>query len=191
MARLDDEEYEEIKNEVIHLITYYNIKCMPISAFELATKMGIKLIPYSSLTEEIKQLFLKISSDGFSYINYKRMQEAIYYNDEIPYERMNMTILHEIGHIALGHKINFSCNDIEYEKAEIGAKFFAKYAFAPPPLVHKIKPKCPEEIMKVFDTSYEAACYAFNYYKKWLIQFNRNGGYQEYENKLLFHTSKG
>ena len=44
MIRLDDETYEEIKNEVIHLITYYDIKCMPISAFELASKMGCSFL---------------------------------------------------------------------------------------------------------------------------------------------------
>ena len=191
MIRLSDETYEYIKNEVIHLITLYDIKCMPISAFELASKMNIAVIPYSCLTEQTRKLFLKISQDGFSYNNYIRLQESIYYNDEVSYDRRNMTILHEIGHIALGHKINLESNEIECLKSETEAKFFAKYAAAPPPLVHKLRPKCPEDIEEAFNISFEAACYAYNYYCKWLIQFNRKGGYKDYENKLLCHASKG
>ncbi len=189
MIRLDDETYEEIKNEVIHLITYYDIKCMPISAFELASKMGIILIPYSCLIDPKRKACLELSQDGFAFI--LGLRELIIYNDEISYDRMNMTILHEIAHIALGHNINFKSNDIENERAEAEANFFAKYAAAPPPLVHKIKPKQPEDIMKVFNISYEASYNAFKYYKKWLWRHNMKGEYSDYENKLLCHASKG
>ncbi len=40
--RLKDYKYEEIKCEVIHMFIKYDIKCLPISGFEIATKMGIK-----------------------------------------------------------------------------------------------------------------------------------------------------
>lgn len=191
MIRLSDETYEYIKNEVIHLITLYDIKCMPISAFELAFKMGIKLTPYSNLPLETRNLLSKTSNDGFSYVSYCGMKEEIYYNDNISYERMNMTILHEIGHIALGHKINLESNEIERLKSEAEAKFFAKYAAAPPPLVHKIRPKRPEDITEAFNISYEATCNAFNYYNKWLFRYKKKGEYLDYENKLLSHASKG
>ena len=41
--KLTDEEYEFIKGEVIHIFVKYNIKCIPVSGFEIATKMVIIL----------------------------------------------------------------------------------------------------------------------------------------------------
>ena len=46
--RLSDERCEEIKKEVVGLFEKYNINCVPINGFEIASKMGIKVIPYSS-----------------------------------------------------------------------------------------------------------------------------------------------
>ena len=43
--------------------------------------------------------------------------------------RIRFTIMHEIGHIVLDHTEH---SDL----AESEANFFAKYALAPPPLVH-------------------------------------------------------
>ena len=48
--KLTDVEYEFIKGEVIHIFEKYNIKCIPVSGFEIASKMKITLIAYSSLS---------------------------------------------------------------------------------------------------------------------------------------------
>ena len=77
--KLRNEEYEFIKGEVIHLFVKYKIKCIPVSGFEIAIKMGIKLIPYSELSEEKLQAAMKESKDGF-YIEEAGV-EIIYYND--------------------------------------------------------------------------------------------------------------
>ena len=47
--RLPDEVYEEIKEQIVALFTDYDIKCTPISAFEVATKLGLTVWPYSAL----------------------------------------------------------------------------------------------------------------------------------------------
>ena len=70
--------------------------------------------------------------------------------------------MHEIGHIVLDHS-----EDSELAEAEV--KFFAKYALAPPVLIHKLRLTNPAEIADSFQISYEAAEYAYNYYQKWLI----------------------
>lgn len=62
-------------------------------------------------------------------------------------------------------------------------KIFAKYALVPPVLVHKLKLDNPVDIMDIFDVSFEAACYAFDYYKKWL-QYS-SSEYTNYEVTLL------
>ena len=176
--QLSDEQYEFIKGEVVALFERYDVRSIPISGFELAYKMGITLIPYSSLTKAQRSAAIKISPDGF-YMEDLRGRDLIYYNDtkEIPYKRVNRTILHEIGHCVLDHQ-----GVSDEEEAE--ANFFAKYAAAPPPLIHQLRIKTPEEIADAFNISYEAALYAMDYYRKWLAFGAKD--YTEYEVRLLF-----
>ena len=175
--RLSDDVYEFIKGEVIFLFTTLGIKGIPISGFEIAYKMGIVLVPYSTLSRN-KYKNIRKEREGFfleeNGVNY------IYYNDiDRSYERINMTLLHEIGHCVLDHR---GINPI-IEEAE--ANFFAKYAIAPPVLVHRIHPSCPQDIYEVFDISFEASCYAWNYYKLWKRFHHAYGGYTSYEQELL------
>lgn len=175
--RLSDEQYEFIKGEVVAIFERYDVRCIPISGFELACKMGFSLIPYSALPEKQRSAAMRISTDGF-YMEDLLGNDIIYCNDDakISYERVNMTILHEIGHCVLDHTG-------EFDEEETEAGFFAKYAAAPPPLIHRINPKIPEEIADAFNISYEAACYAMAYYRKWLAYGSQN--YTEYEVRLL------
>ena len=173
--RLSNETYEFIKGEVVALFEQYDVRCIPISGFELAYKMGTTLIPYNSLSKKRKAAAMQISTDGF-YMEDCAGNDIIYYNDEVSYERMNMTVLHEIGHCVLDHKGNSKVEETE-------AQFFAKYAIAPPPLVNKIHPDCPEEIEIVFNLSHTAAVYAYEYYLKWL-RFGEKD-FTEYERRLL------
>lgn len=167
--RLDNEQYEEIKKIIIDTFIYYKIQCIPISSFELATKMGLKVIPYSSLGKKEKIAAMKISRDGFS-LEMRNRKWLIYYNDECStYGRINYTIMHEIGHYALGH---LKEGDLE----ETEANFFAKYALAPPPLVHEfVSIKNPNTIQNAFEISQQEALFAYKYYKKWL-----NFGFEDY-----------
>ena len=100
----------------------------------------------------------------------------IYYNDRKDYGRINNTIMHEIGHIVLDHS-----EDSELAEKEVN--FFAKYALVPPILVHKLKIDNPTDIAEIFGVSFEAACYAHSYYKKWL-QYG-SPKYTDYEIVLL------
>ncbi len=174
MFKLSNERYEEIKQKSVDILEKYNICCVPISGFEIATQMGVKVIPYSSFDVHIQELMKKKSIDGFTGINCGKYN--IFYNDSKPYKRINNTIMHEIAHIVLDHLE-------ESELAEAEANFFAKYTLAPPPLIHKLNLKSPEEIEKIFDISYEAACYAYDYYYKWLRYGERN--YTAYEIRTL------
>ena len=177
---LSNEKYEFIKGEIIHIFEYYKIKCKPVSGFEIATKMGIMLYPYSSLSKERLKVAMEVSPDGF-YLEING-REYIYYNNNIgrSYERQNMTILHEIGHCVLDHT---GIKHTDEEEAE--ARFFAKYAIAPPVLVDTIKPEYPEELCENFEISIEAAYYAFDYYIVWKRRHKRLGCYTDYEKKLI------
>ena len=175
--KLADEQYEDIKKAIIDTFIEYGVRCVPINAFEMACKMGIKMVPYSALTEIQRRGAIKRSADGFS-IEKNDYQWIIYYNDSCnSYGRVNQTIMHEIGHYVLGH-----IDEGDEEESE--AKFFAKYALAPPPLVHCMKvEKTPENIMDVFDISYEAAINAYKYYQSWMKYGEKE--YTKYELQLL------
>lgn len=173
--KLSDERYEEIKEIIVDMFETYHVSCVPISGFEIATRMGIKVVPYSALEKRIRRLILKKGEDGVTGLNCG--EYTIYYNDNMPtYGRINNTIMHEIGHIVLGHLE-------ESELAEAEARFFAKYALAPPPLIHKLKLTSPDEIEKIFEISYEAAYYAYDYYQKWISYGDKE--YTAYEIRTL------
>lgn len=172
---LSYERYEEIKRIIVDLFVRYDVTCVPVNGFELATKMGIKVIPYSAIHESKRWLLLKKSEDGFC-LEKKAGQWFIYYNDQKDYRRINNTIFHEIGHIVLDHS-----EDSELAEKEV--KFFAKYALAPPVLIHKLKLDNPTDIADIFAVSYEAAGYAYSYYQKWL-QYGSHS-YTDYEISLL------
>lgn len=176
--RLDDSIYEYIKEEVIDLFVRYDVRCIPINGFEIATKMGMVLVPYSALSTTKLAVAQAISPDGF-YCEPGGAKECIYYNDQVEYERCNMTILHEIGHAVLGHT-----EGTDAEVAEAEASFFAKYAAAPPPLVHKIQPKNSKEIADFFCISHEASQNALAYYRNWKRFHFSYGRFTSYEKKL-------
>lgn len=70
------------------------------------------------------------------------------------------------------------------KKRKLKQNFFAKYALAPPPLVHNLKIKVtPEVIMEKFDISYQAAMYAYRYYRNWLMYGEID--YTDYELKMI------
>jgi len=171
---------EEIKKIIVDMFIKFGISDIPISSFEIASKMGVKLYPYSAFPPEKRVLLLKKSEDGFS-LEKGIGEWFIYYNDNCGYGRSNNTIMHENGHIVLDHT-----EDSELAEKEV--RFFAKYALAPPVLVHKFNLNAPWQISKAFKVSAEAALYAFNYYKKCL---NYGGeDYKDYELLMLGQFKK-
>lgn len=172
---LSNERYEEIKKIVADVFQLYDVSCVPVNGFELATKMGIKIIPYSAFLQSKRQLLLRESEDGFS-VEKNSGEWYIFYNDEKPYRRINNTIMHEIGHIVLDHT-----EDSELAEKEVN--FFAKYALAPPVLIHRWHLTEPIEVADKFEISYEAAEYACNYYKKWLAHYDNR--YKDYEITII------
>ena len=175
--KLSSRRCEEIKRIIVKMFVMYGISCVPISGFEIAQKMGIKVISYSAYPLEKRKLLLKKSVDGFSVEKVNR-QWYIFYDDDRDkdYGRINNTIMHEVGHIVLDHS-----EDSELAEKEV--KFFAKYALVPPVLVHKFEISDPHKIADIFGVSFEAACYALSYYQKWLHYGDNK--YTDYELVLL------
>ena len=62
---LSHRRYEEIKRIIVDLFVKYDVTCVPVNGFELATKRGIKIIPYSAIPFTKRYLLFKKSEDGF------------------------------------------------------------------------------------------------------------------------------
>ena len=162
--RLSGIRYDEIEREVINLFAKLIINKFPLDCFEICEQLGFVVVPYSTLSEKKREKLNIGSEDGINVlceIEKDVFVTFIYYNDEMPDRRIRFTIMHEIGHIILDHT--------EYsELAESEANYFAKYALAPPPLVHKLKIGDYLELADKFDLSYECAYYSMQKYLKWL-----------------------
>lgn len=161
------DRYKEIKLSIVDMFEECKLFRIPINGLEIATLLQYRLIPYSTLSLPERNAAEAESEDG--YCEVKLRDDGIYeyvinYNDSAMPERMNWTILHEIGHIYLGH-LDDNKKAPAVEEAE--ANFFAKYAIAPPPLVNELRCSCPEDIQKKFHTSWTAACNCYAYYQKW------------------------
>ena len=64
--KISNQRYEEIKCIVVRMFVKYDVSCVPINGFEIAHKMGIKVIPYSAIAPNQCWLLIKKSEDGFS-----------------------------------------------------------------------------------------------------------------------------
>jgi len=176
--RLLDKRYEEIKKIVVSLFTELNLDDVPIDCFKICNLLEIKLVKYSDVSEKTRKACKAFSKDGFCMEIEKNGQRFfyIYYDDSMYDRRIRFTIMHEIGHIVLEHTEH---SDL----AESEANFFAKYALAPPPLVHKYKPEDYYELANIFQLSLECAMNAMKFYHSWLRYGSRN--YLDYEIILL------
>lgn len=188
---ISDDRLEEIKKEITFMYEECGIETCPIDCFEIARKLFYVLRPYSTLNPTQLQEALAIDPDGYSKVEYNSQtgmyQYVIYYNDSGIHGRIRWTIFHEIGHIYLGHHDNPDNRNLIYEEAE--AEFFAKYAFAPPPLVRAHKCTNPYEVADIFDASFEAACNIFEYYTKRRNYGPRNLTRFELKILTLFHAA--
>ncbi len=157
MCYLNGKEYDEIVKEVFDLYQDYLLTSFPIDVKSLAAKMGIKLIPYSSLLKEDRECLLQNeeTKDGFHTCKTDKgyPEFAIWYNDLDQKARWRHTIAHEIGHIILRHGSKAS------EKQEAAADYFAKQLLAPSYVLNFLGIREIGDIVSNFQISYESAFY--------------------------------
>lgn len=58
-------DYEAMDKLAIDIYVDYGISSFPLDIYDLAKKMGVKLIKYSLFDDVQRELFLKKSTDGF------------------------------------------------------------------------------------------------------------------------------
>lgn len=125
--RLPEHERENIEKEVACLLRDYGVNSYPIDIFQLLHQLGVRVIPYSSMMDECRQVALSQSLEGFKARGANR-DYMVCYNDSRPANRIRFTLAHELGHIWLEHK-----HGTPEEEAQ--ANYFAGYLLSPHPLL--------------------------------------------------------
>lgn len=132
-----------------------DIRSFPIDCIEVIKRLKIPLFKYSELSAKKERECYRVSNDAF------KLKGKIYYNDAFPYiYRQRFTLMHEVGHILLGHVGDTKENDDE-------ADAFASHFLAPRILIHKYKCHDAIQIHDTFGLSYQASNRALMSYKEW------------------------
>ena len=135
--------------KIAHEFTEQNIVEFPIDPFELIKKFGWKLLTYQEMARKegctVRDISDCFGNDGYSIFNGKRY--CIAYNSQIGSNgRIRFTLMHEIGHIILGHLKDFEVTSAfsnklskeEYKILENEANCFARNVLAPAPLIRDL-----------------------------------------------------
>ena len=152
--------YEEIERVVVDLYVKHSIHNIPIEPFKILEERGYVLIPFSKFNKEDCFEQVNDDNDAFSFYSPKHKTYFIIYNDEKPLPRIRFTLMHELGHIILGHKG-------ESDLARREADYFAGYALAPSPLISHYATEDEYLISAVFWVSKECAVVRSCCYMNW------------------------
>lgn len=185
-VRLAHKRYEDIKADVIDLYEECDVHEFPLDAFDIADKLHYNVLPYSQLPEKKQAECNALSKDGCSELDFNEAtgmyEYNIYYNDSVTMldSRIHFTIMHEIGHIRLGH--HEEVQDKSEAELESEANFYASYSIAPPPMINQYNCESPDDLGRYFNTSGEMSYYAYERYLKWL---DCGINYKDYEIYLM------
>lgn len=163
--------YEKIERKVVALYVEQGIRHLPIDPFAIIENRGYKLIPYCKPIDNSSD-----DEDAFSQFYPPINTYVIVYNVNKSFDRVRFTLMHEIGHIDMGHKG-------ESKLAKKIADYYAGYALAPSPLIHKFANENVDIIRKVFYISPQCAQVRSDRYKNWLKYGKPT--YKDYERVLL------
>lgn len=154
MARYYVNDYAKLDEDAINLRVDYGFLDYKVDVFQLARYLGITLIPYSTLTEEIRAYLSSTLefNDGFTIFHSvnNEIKFYTYYNDELPKVRQRFTIAHEIKHVIYRE-------ENPTDKDESLADHFARVLLAPSCLVMFLMENHDLlELCDFFEMSYEA-----------------------------------
>ena len=174
-ALLTKKKYAYIEKKVVDLYIELTLSTHPLNPFSIAKGCGYIVLPYSSLCDEAVNLLREKELDGFSCFNQTDRLHYIYYDDREVIARQYFTVMHEIGHIRLGHKEDSALADKE-------ADYFAAYSLAPSPIMEIYKCEDFIDIMVLFGVSEPCAVRCFDRFIKWELY---SGRLKDYEKRLL------
>lgn len=179
--------YDLIEEKVVDMYLELQLR-IPISPREIAERYGYEVRYFSEDPDLIFGEHPELYRDGrvlegVSYYDTNEKHFVIMVNDIDFYseERYGFTIMHEIGHIKLGHKVDSELADVE-------ANYFASYSLAPSPFISKCGCCSEEDIRVRFGVSKHCSELCFERYNNW-SRYRRVNQYEklleEYWDKCL------
>lgn len=169
-------KYAEIEKKVVELYIEQGIHSFPIDPFEIIKQRGYILTPFSKFDNSNRPEVIDDNNDAFSFYVPELKTHIIVYNDDKPLPRIRFTLMHEVGHIDLGHKG-------ESDLARRMADYYAGYALAPSPLIGTYASEETYDIISAFWVSSECADVCSYRYQNW----KQYGGryLKDYEIRLI------
>jgi hypothetical protein len=123
---------------------------MPLPVFDIANSLGCSLVPYRAYGPRLHDTLLATSQDAFTMWFRGSPRSVILYNDRMIATRINFTIMHEIGHVELGHGEQSAL-------AEYEANYFAGVALCPVALLLHYAITDSRKVCELFNVSDEFA----------------------------------
>ncbi len=140
--------------------------------------MGVAVIPYSECGHKKMKYMFACSHDAFLLTDATETS-TIYYNDSMPYERVNFSLLHELCHYWLKHQEHSRLSELE-------ANFMTGYLQAPPLFIELVSPISVPTLASLCQISEEAARHRIERHEKWRKHLLRNQmGLAPHEKRLL------
>lgn len=171
-----------ILHRILDIYLRCGVKEFPLDCLGIIGQLGIRLIKYSELSDAKRETCMLVSQDAF-----KLHSGMIYYNAECRYvPRQRFTLMHELGHIVLGHVGESRQNEDE-------ANYFASNILAPRVVIHKSR-QTTKDIQEKFGLSCTAANIALDSYKAWydrICRTTRKPTEVELRMEELFFPDKG
>ncbi len=156
---LTREKEIEIEKAVVELLEdCEGLGTYPVSIVNVLEAMGVDIVPFSSLTEEEKQLSLLASRDkAFNITSHDYMRAQVVVDDTRGsyFYRARFSGAHEAGHIWLEH-------DETTPNREAEANYFAGYLLAPHPLIIAMENPTSSQVAERFGISEPCASYAID-----------------------------
>jgi hypothetical protein len=173
--KLPKKVYAKIEIAVTKLFLELNIGTYPIDPLEIIKRKGYILRTYSELSVQKRRSLKAKDLDATSFYDPNLKTFVIYYDETQSIERIRFTLMHEVGHITMGHRE-------ESDLAKKMADYFAAYSLAPSPIIMKYHCEDYIDVANIFIISTECADYSFQRYNNW---YEFGGHIKTYEKALL------
>jgi hypothetical protein len=161
--------YNKVMGVVQEFFRNEKIVEFPIDPFTIITRNRWGVIKYSELAAKHRTSVSEVisafqSEDGYTIFDGEGY--TIAYNDQVEsFARIRFTLMHEIGHIYLGHLTDFNetvlsrsrLTEDNYKVLENEANCFARNTLAPAPIVSELGLLQESDLMQFFQISRQAA----------------------------------
>ncbi len=173
--KLPQRIYTDIEHKALALYIECSITSTPIDPFKIIQQKGWIIKSVEGLSCVLGECGADESSDGYSCYDPERRTYIIAYDPGKPIARIRFTLMHEIGHIDMGH---FQESDLAKKIADA----YASYVLAPSPLIYALKCEDYIDVANCFNVSLECAYYCFQRYLNW---YNFSGNIKTHEQMIM------